>query len=249
VIEIRGLKKRFGSLVVLDGVDLVVPEGASLVVLGRSGSGKSVLLKNIIGLIKPDEGSIQVDGQEVTELDYEGLGELRKQFGMLFQMAALFDSMSVQENVGLALREHTSKSDEEIRVIVREKLALVDLEGIEDKMPSDLSGGMRKRVGLARALAMDPHYLLYDEPTTGLDPITADQINILIRQVQSKMSVTSVVVTHDMKSAFHVGDRLCLLRDGRIHFSGTPEEIRASDDEFVRQFVSGDSREGDQARP
>jgi phospholipid/cholesterol/gamma-HCH transport system ATP-binding protein len=249
VIEIRGLKKRFGSLVVLDGVDLVVPEGASLVVLGRSGSGKSVLLKNIIGLIKPDEGSIQVDGQEVTELDYEGLGELRKQFGMLFQMAALFDSMSVQENVGLALREHTSKSDEEIRVIVREKLALVDLEGIEDKMPSDLSGGMRKRVGLARALAMDPHYLLYDEPTTGLDPITADQINILIRQVQSKMSVTSVVVTHDMKSAFHVGDRLCLLRDGRIHFSGTPEGIRASDDEFVRQFVSGDSREGDQARP
>lgn len=244
MIEISGLKKRFGKLVVLDGVDLVVPEGESLVVLGRSGSGKSVLLKNIIGLIKPDAGSIQVDGQEVTELDYEGLAELRKRFGMLFQMAALFDSMTVQENVGLALREHTDKSEEEIRQIIREKLAMVDLEGIEDKMPSDLSGGMRKRVGLARALAMDPDYLLYDEPTTGLDPITADQINILIRQVQSKMNVTSVVVTHDMKSAFHVGDRLCLLRDGRIHFRGTPEEIRTSTDEYVRQFVSGDSGYG-----
>lgn len=245
MIEISGLKKRFGSLVVLDGVDLVVPEGESLVVLGRSGSGKSVLLKNIIGLIKPDAGSIQVDGQEVTELDYEELGELRKRFGMLFQMAALFDSMTVQENVGLGLREHTDKTEEEIRAIIREKLEMVDLEGIEDKMPSDLSGGMRKRVGLARALAMEPQYLLYDEPTTGLDPITADQINIMIRQVQTKMNVTSVVVTHDMKSAFHVGDRLCLLRDGRIHFSGTAEEIRSSTDEFVRQFVSGDSGYGE----
>ncbi|MCA9729702.1 MAG: ABC transporter ATP-binding protein [Candidatus Eisenbacteria bacterium] len=241
MIEIHGLRKRFGTLQVLDGVDLVVPEGRTLVVLGRSGTGKSVLLKNIIGLIRPDEGSIQVDDQEVTELDYEALSELRKRFGMVFQMAALFDSMSVQENVGLGLREHTGKSDPEVRRIVTEKLALVGLEGVEDKMPSELSGGMRKRVGLARALAMDPAYLLYDEPTTGLDPITSDQINVLTRQVQSKLGVTSVVVTHDMNSAFHVGDHFCLLRDGKIHFSGTADELRDSEEPFVRQFVSGDS--------
>ena len=243
MIEIKDLHKSFGTLRVLDGVDLDIETGTSIVVLGRSGSGKSVLLKNIIGLLKPDRGSIRVDGQEVTQMKYGELSELRKRFGMVFQMAALFDSMTVGENVGLALREHTKMSEEEIARVVAEKLALVDLEGVEDKKPSNLSGGMRKRVGLARALAMDPDYILYDEPTTGLDPVTAQQINVLIRNLQGRLNVTSVVVTHDLQSAYHVGDRLCLLYRGKIHFDGTPEEIQASTDPVVHQFITA-SAEG-----
>ncbi len=243
MIEIRDLHKRFGSLVVLDGVDLDIRTGESIVVLGRSGSGKSVLLKHIIGLMAPDSGSVKVDDQEVGSLGYTGMGELRKRFGMLFQMAALFDSMTVGENVGLALKEHTRKSREEIAREVAEKLALVGLEGIEDKKPADLSGGMRKRVGLARAIAMDPDYILYDEPTTGLDPVTAQQINELIRDLQEKLNVTSIVVTHDLHSAYYVGDRLCLLYQGRIYFDGTPEEIQKSEDAVVHQFITA-SAEG-----
>lgn len=223
----------------LDGLDLDVPDGQCLVVLGRSGTGKSVLLKLLIGLLKPDAGSIQVDGVEVVGARYEELAALRKRIGMLFQMAALFDSMSVGENVGLALREHTKKSDAEVRAIVHEKLSLVGLNGVEAKRPSDLSGGMRKRVGLARAIAMEPNYVLYDEPTTGLDPITSGEINELIRDLKGKLRVTSIVVTHDMQSAFFVGDRFCLLHQGRLRFDGTADELRRSDDEMVRRFIAG----------
>ena len=239
MIAIRDLHKRFGALKVLDGVSLDIHDGKTLVILGRSGMGKSVLLKHIIGLMRPDSGSVRVDDIEVTTLSYSELAGLRRRFGMLFQLSALFDSMTVGKNVGLALREHTKKSEEEIRAIISEKLRLVGLEGIEEKKPAELSGGMRKRVGLARAIAMDPAYILYDEPTTGLDPITAQQINILIRDLQKALRITSIVVTHDMKSAYFVGDRLCLLHDGRIIFDGTPDEIERSDDQSVQQFIRG----------
>ncbi len=238
MIEIRDLHKRFGPLTVLDGIDLDIRKGECIVVLGRSGTGKSVLLKHIIGLMKPDRGTVSVDGQEVTQLKYNDLAELRKKFGMLFQGAALFDSMTVGENVGLALREHTKKTQAEIAAIVAEKLEMVGLSGAETKKPSDLSGGMRKRVGLARAIAMEPEYILYDEPTTGLDPVTAQQINELIREMQQQLQVTSIVVTHDLASAYFVGDRLTLLHDGKIYFDGTPEEIQKSEDPVVRQFIT-----------
>jgi len=241
MIEINGIEKRFGPTSVLRGVDLEIPTGQSVVILGRSGCGKSVLLKHIIGLLKPDAGSVRVDGVEVGRLRYNELAELRKRFGMLFQMAALFDSMTVGENIGLALREHGKLPREEIAAIVAEKLSLVGLRGIETKRPSQLSGGMRKRVGLARAIAMDPDYILYDEPTTGLDPVTAQQINVLIRSLQEKLNITSIVVTHDMNSATYVGDRLCLLYDGRIRFDGSPEAIRRSADPVVKQFIHGEA--------
>jgi phospholipid/cholesterol/gamma-HCH transport system ATP-binding protein len=239
MIEIRNLTKTFGTATVLDGLDLDIPSGQCMVILGRSGCGKSVLLKHIIGLIRPDSGSIRVDGVEVSSLGYDDLANLRRRFGMLFQMAALFDSMTVGENVGLALREHSKKRDAEVRRICEEKLSLVGLAGIQDKKPSDLSGGMRKRVGLARAIAMDPDYVLYDEPTTGLDPITAEQINQLIRDLQRRLHITSVAVTHDMKSAYAIGDRLCLLHAGKIQFVGTPDEIRSTADPIVQQFIHG----------
>jgi len=241
VIEIRDVHKSFGPHQVLRGVDLTIQTGESLVILGQSGSGKSVLLKLIIGLLLPDRGTILVDGLEVNRLKYDELAELRKRFGMLFQMAALLDSMTVGQNVGLALTEHGGMSRENVDRIVAEKLAMVHLQGIEEKKPSDLSGGMKKRVGLARAIAMDPDYILYDEPTTGLDPVTAQQINVLIRELQEQLNVTSIVVTHDMQSAYYVGDRLCLLHQGRIHFDGTPDEIQRSIDPVVRQFIRAEA--------
>jgi len=241
MIEIRDLHKGFGSQRVLRGVNLDIHDGETIVVLGRSGTGKSVLLKLIIALLRPDRGSIVVDGLDVNTLNYDDLGQLRKRIGMLFQMAALFDSMTVAENVGLGLRESRSLSEEQIAAVVAEKLGLVGLSGTEDKKPSELSGGMRKRVGLARAVAMNPDYILYDEPTTGLDPITARQINILIRELQAKLQVTSIVVTHDLHSAYQVGDRLCLLHEGRIYFTGTPEDMQASEDLVVRQFARGEA--------
>jgi len=241
MIEIRDVHKRFGPHRVLRGVDLSIRPGESLVVLGRSGTGKSVLLKLIIGLLPPDRGTILVDGLEVNRLSYDELAELRKRFGMVFQMAALLDSMTVGQNVGLALTEHGGRSAKEVDRIVAEKLEMVHLPGIEGKKPADLSGGMKKRVGLARAIAMDPDYILYDEPTTGLDPVTAQQINVLIRELQGRLNVTSIVVTHDMQSAYHVGDRLCLLHEGRILFDGTPDEIQRSGDPVVHQFIRAEA--------
>ena len=241
MIEIRGLQKTLGGKKVLDGVDLDIQTGETIVVMGRSGSGKSVLLKHIIGLMGPNAGSIKIDGEEIIGMKERELDQVRKKFGMLFQGAALFDSMSVAENVGLALREHLKLKDDEIQRRVAEWLEWVGLKGIDEMRPASLSGGMRKRVGLARAIAMDPQFILYDEPTTGLDPVTADAINRLIRSLQKRLGVTSVVVTHDMTSAFHVGDRLAMLHGGKVVYVGTPEEVRHTDDAYVRQFVEGSS--------
>jgi phospholipid/cholesterol/gamma-HCH transport system ATP-binding protein len=239
MIEVIDLKKSFAGTEVLKGVNLNVRKGETVVVIGRSGCGKSVLLKHLIGLMKPDSGKILIDGVDVTTLKSEEMYEFRKRFGMLFQGAALFDSLTVWENVGLALLEHTDLSEEEIRKKVCQKLEQVGLDRLDDMKPSDLSGGMKKRVGLARAIAMDPPVILYDEPTTGLDPIMADVINELIRRLQKQLEITSVAVTHDMKSAYKIGDRLAMLYGGKIVFEGTPEEVMASQDEVVRQFVEG----------
>jgi phospholipid/cholesterol/gamma-HCH transport system ATP-binding protein len=239
MIEVIDLKKSFAGTEVLKGVNLNVRKGETVVVIGRSGCGKSVLLKHLIGLMKPDSGKILIDGVDVTTLKSEEMYEFRKRFGMLFQGAALFDSLTVWENVGLALLEHTDLSEEEIRKKVCQKLEQVGLDRLDDMKPSDLSGGMKKRVGLARAIAMDPPVILYDEPTTGLDPIMADVINELIRRLQKQLEITSVAVTHDMKSAYKIGDRLAMLYGGKIVFEGTPEEVKASRDEVVRQFVEG----------
>jgi phospholipid/cholesterol/gamma-HCH transport system ATP-binding protein len=239
MIEIVDLKKSFGNHEVLKGVNLTVRRGETVVVIGRSGCGKSVLLKHVIGIMKPDSGKIIVDGTDVTGLRQSELYEFRRKFGMLFQGSALFDSLSVWENVGLGLTEHSNLSETEIRKRVCEKLELVGLNRIDESRPSELSGGMKKRVGLARAIAMDPPVILYDEPTTGLDPIMADVINELIRNLQRTLKITSVAVTHDMKSAYKIGDRLAMLYGGKIVFEGTPDEIRASSNGVVRQFVDG----------
>jgi phospholipid/cholesterol/gamma-HCH transport system ATP-binding protein len=241
MIELRGIRKSLGEQEVLRGVELDVRTGETLVIIGRSGCGKTVLLKHLIGLMSPDAGSITIDGLDCTRLPRRELNELRKRFGMVFQGSALFDSMTVAGNVGLGLREHTSMTDGEIEEVVRDRLCMVGLVGVDNLRPAELSGGMKKRVGLARALAMDPEYILYDEPTTGLDPITADLINELIRQLQSSLSITSVAVTHDMTSAYKIADRIAMLYEGKIIFAGTTEEIRATDQPVVRQFVEGRS--------
>ena len=223
----------------LRGVNLTVEKGESMTVIGGSGSGKSVLIKHIIGLLFPDRGQVMVDGEVLNNLDEQGLNEVRKKFGMLFQGAALFDSLTVWENVGFGLKQHTKMSDKEIRDVATQKLALVGLREVEDKMPSDLSGGMKKRVGLARAIAMDPHIILYDEPTTGLDPITADAINDLIVDLRKKLGVTSVAITHDMHSAYKISDRIAMLYKGEIQETGTPDEIRGTSNPIVKQFITG----------
>jgi phospholipid/cholesterol/gamma-HCH transport system ATP-binding protein len=241
MIEIRGLKKRFGAHRVLDGVDLTIHDGESIVIIGQSGTGKSVLLKHIIGLMRPDSGQVIVDGRDLGTLNRHDLLAIRRRFGYLFQGAALFDSLTVGENVGLGLTDGGGFAPAEVDRVVREKLALVGLTDVEHLKPSDLSGGMRKRVGLARALATEPAYILYDEPTTGLDPVMADSINRLMRKLQAETGVTSIAVTHDMNSAYFVADRLAMLNAGRIIFTGTPEQVRATTDPMVRQFVEGSS--------
>jgi len=239
MIEIIDVHKSFGKLAVLRGVNLSIEKGESVTVIGGSGSGKSVLIKHIIGLLFPDKGRVIVEGQVMNDLDEFGLNELRKKFGMLFQMAALFDSLSVWENVGFSLKQHTKLSDKEIREIATQKLALVGLKDVEDKMPSELSGGMKKRVGLARAIAMDPAIILYDEPTTGLDPIAADAINDLIIDLRKKLGVTSVAITHDMHSAYKISDRIAMLYKGEILETGTPDQIRSTMNPIVQQFITG----------
>ena len=239
MIEITNLHKNFGTLQVLRGVNLAVEKGESMTVIGGSGSGKSVLIKHIIGLLFPDKGEVKIAGQVLNNLDDRQLNELRKKFGMLFQMAALFDSLTVWENVGFGLKQHTKLSDKDIRAIATEKLALVGLKNVEDKMPVDLSGGMRKRVGLARAIAMDAEIILYDEPTTGLDPITADSINDLIIDLRKKLGVTSVAITHDMHSAYKISDRIAMLYKGEIQEIGTPDQIRNTTNPIVKQFITG----------
>ena len=239
MIEVINLHKSFGDHHVLRGVNLTVEKGESMTVIGGSGSGKSVLIKHIIGLLFPDKGRVIVDGRVLNNLDEHALNETRKKFGMLFQGAALFDSLTVWENVGFAIKQHTKMSDRDIRKITTEKLSHVGLKDVEDKMPSELSGGMKKRVGLARAIAMDAAIILYDEPTTGLDPITADSINDLIVDLKKKLGVTSVAITHDMHSAYKISDRIAMLYKGEILEVGTPDQIRNSPSPFVQQFITG----------
>jgi phospholipid/cholesterol/gamma-HCH transport system ATP-binding protein len=235
----EGVRKAFGDKVILDGVSLEVPEGQTLAVIGASGVGKSVLLKTIVGLLEPDGGRVSVDGQEVTELTRDELFELRRRVGYVFQFAALFDSMTVEENLAMGLRRMPDVDLEERRRRVEESLRLVEMEGYDARMPGELSGGQRKRVGLARAIATRPKYLLYDEPTTGLDPVTTAVIDGLILKMDEELGVTSVVVTHDMTSAYRVADRIAMLYDGRIRSIGTPEEIQATEDPIVRGFIEG----------
>jgi phospholipid/cholesterol/gamma-HCH transport system ATP-binding protein len=239
MIEIVDLHKSFGKKQVLTGVNLTVEKGESMVVIGGSGSGKSVLVKHIIGILAPDAGTIRIDGIDITALHENALYEIRKKFGMLFQMAALFDSMTVWENVGFSLLRSKKMTPKEVRAIASEKLRLVGLVGVEEVMPSDLSGGMRKRVGLARAIAHEPEILLYDEPTTGLDPIMADAINDLIIEMKQRLKVTSIAITHDMNSAYKIADRIAMLYEGKIVETGTPEEIKNTQNALVRQFVTG----------
>ena len=248
VFVVRGLRKQYGNRVVLDGLDFEIAHGETLVILGRSGSGKSVMLRLLNGLEKPDAGQVFFDGVEISALEEADLFPIRRRMAMLFQSGALFDSMTVLENVGFPLREHTAVSDVEIAQRVTDKLALVGLEGIEGKLPSALSGGMRKRVALARSLALDPEVVLFDEPTTGLDPITSATIARLVRSNQRQLGGTFVVVTHDISLARRVGDRVAFLEGGRFRFLGTWEEADAADDRLLACFLAGlDEEEADVA--
>jgi len=241
MIRINNVHKSFVGNRVLRGVNLEIKEGETITIIGGSGCGKSVLLKHIVGLLRPEVGEIEIDGQEITRLGMEELAEVQKKFGMLFQGAALFDSLTVGENISFGLRMLTDLDEREIRRMVSEKLSLVGMEGIEQLMPAELSGGMKKRVALARAIAMNPKYILYDEPSTGLDPIMADVINNLILDLQKKLNITSIVVTHDMVTAYKVSDRIAMLYQGRIEEIRTPEEIKETKNSVVRQFITGSS--------
>ncbi|HAM40961.1 MAG TPA: ABC transporter ATP-binding protein [Candidatus Omnitrophica bacterium] len=241
MIEIRDLTKTFEEHLVLNGVNLTINKGETMVIIGRSGCGKSVLLKHLIGLMKPDRGEVRIDGLDVTGLSGAELDAVRLKMGMLFQGAALFDSMTVEDNVGFALREHARMEQPAIAQRVTECLSLVGLSGVGDLRPSELSGGMRKRVGLARAIANNPELILYDEPTTGIDPIMGDIINDLIIALRDRLKMTSVVVTHDMRSAYKVADRMAMLYNGTIIEVGTPEQIRQSSNPVVQQFIKGEA--------
>ena len=242
MIDTINLYKRFSDKEVLKGLNLTIETGITQVVIGRSGCGKSVLLKNIIGILKPDSGQVIIDGKDITKMTNRQLNELRLSFGMLFQGAALFDSLTVAENVGFNLIEHTDLDSVTIAKRIKEALSLVGLYGIENLMPSELSGGMKKRVGLARAICMRPKIILYDEPTTGVDPIMADVVNDLINRLHDKLEITSIVVTHDMVSAYKIASNIAMLYDGRIIQRGTPEEIKNTDNPIVKQFITGASK-------
>lgn len=238
MIEITELYKSFGENKVLRGVNLVIEEGQTFAIIGRSGCGKSVLLKHIVGLLEPDSGSVKIEGQDISQLDENGLYKIRTKFGFLFQGAALFDSLNVEENVGLSLVENDyGFSQKEIDEKVERNLELVGLPGIQKLKPSELSGGMRKRVGLARALINEPKYILYDEPTTGLDPVMSDSIDELIKELSEKLNVTSIVVTHDMFSVKNVADKIAMMHEGKIYFNGTPDEVLNSEDTVVKGFI------------
>lgn len=239
MIQLVDIHKSFGKQKVLDGLDLEIEAGKTTVIIGRSGGGKSVLLKHIIGLIRPDQGEVLIDGTDITRLGDRDLNEIRKKFGMLFQEAALFDSMTVGENVAFPLREHTRMSEAEIRRTVADRLHAVGLTGVEEKMPSELSGGMRKRVGLARAISMEPEIVLFDEPTTGLDPVMTEAINRLIMETQRQFNLTCVVISHDIQSIFTIGHRIAMLYEGKIIAYGTPEELQTSRNPVIVQFLAG----------
>jgi ABC-type transport system involved in resistance to organic solvents, ATPase component len=237
MISVQDLWKSFGDNHVLTGINLDVEEGRTVVILGGSGSGKTVLMKHMIGLLKPDRGKVFVDGEDIVPLDEVELERVRRKFGMVFQGAALFDSMTVYENVSFPLREHTDLSEEQIRAKVREKLAIVGLQGVEERYPAELSGGMRKRVGLARAIVRDPKIVLYDEPTTGLDPITTDYVDDMILTAKRELDVTQVVISHDIASSFKVADKVAFLFKGRIVAQGPPQELRHSQHPELKHFL------------
>ena len=239
MIEVRDLEKSFGRHQVLEGVSFSIEKGESVVIIGRSGGGKSVLLKHLIALLQPDAGQVLIEGENIVAMNERQLLRVRRKFGMLFQGAALFDSLTVKENIAFAFRRDRTLPEPEISRKVAHVLDLVDLPGIENNNPSELSGGMRKRVGLARAIVYQPQIVLYDEPTTGLDPIASDSIDKLILRVRDRLDVTSVVVTHDMRSARRLGQRILMLHDKKIYTSGTPDQIFQSSDPIVRQFVEG----------
>lgn len=239
MIAIKEVSKNFESHKVLNNVNLNIEKGQTTVIIGRSGCGKSVLLKHIVGILKPDSGKIFIDRQDISSLNEKQMKIMNLKIGMVFQGGALFDSMTVGENVGFALIEHQHVEKRELLERIEESLSLVDLSGIENLMPAELSGGMKKRVSLARAICMKPEIILYDEPTTGVDPITADSINELIKSMHDKLQVTSIVVTHDMKSAYRVADKIAMLYQGRIIAEGTPDEIQNTDNPVVHQFING----------
>ncbi len=239
MIAVRGLTKSIGPQEILRGVELDVSKGETLVIIGRSGGGKSVLLKHLVGLMTPDAGEIWIEGQNIIGLSERALAPIRRKVGILFQSGALFDSMTVEENIAFPLREAGERDPAVIREHVREMLEVIELEGQEQKMPVNLSGGMKKRVGLARSIIRRPSCVLYDEPTAGLDPVVSDSINQLIRRLQERYHVTSIVVTHDMKSAFHIADHIAYLHEGRIHFYGTPAELEQSPEPLIQDFLLG----------
>jgi phospholipid/cholesterol/gamma-HCH transport system ATP-binding protein len=241
IISVRGLEKSFGGRKVLDGIDLDIYKGETFVIMGGSGCGKSTLLRHLIGLIKPDKGHVYHSNKDITTMTEEEMDNMKKKFGMLFQSAALLDSLNVEQNVSLPLKEHTKLDDNIIKIIVKMKLSLVGLRGFEKFMPSELSGGMKKRVGLARAIVMDPEVVFYDEPSAGLDPIVTAVIDKLMIDLSKKLLITSIVVTHDMNSVFRIADRIAMLYQGRIIAIGTREQIKNSEDPIVQQFIKGDT--------
>ena len=241
MIAVRDLAKKIGRQEILRGIDLTVAKGETLVIIGRSGGGKSVLLKHLIGLMQPDAGEIWIDGQNIIGLSERKLAAIRRKVGILFQGGALFDSMTVEENIAFPLREAGERDPKVIREQVNEMLEVMEMEGQQKKMPVNLSGGMKKRVGLARSIIRRPSCILYDEPTSGLDPVVSDSINRLIRRLQERFHVTSIIVTHDMKSAFHLADHIGYLHEGRIYFYGTPRELQISSDPLLQDFLLGRS--------
>lgn len=244
MIEIIELYKSFNGQVVLNGLNLFIPKGKITVIIGRSGAGKSVLLKHIIGLLKPDRGRVIVEGTDIYALSPKDLTAFRRKFGFLFQGSALFDSLNVFENVAFPLLEHTTYSMKEIEDIVHKKLELVGLKGVDEKMPSELSGGMKKRVGLARAIALEPEIILYDEPTTGLDPIMTSAVDHLILEMQKRLQITSVVISHDIKSTFEIADQVAMINEGKIIEVGPPSEFRRSENPVVKNFLRGEAGKG-----
>jgi len=238
IVEVVQVRKSFGGKPILKGVDLDVPRGRITTIIGGSGSGKSVLVKHIIGLLKPDEGEVRFEGEDICRLGSRALAAVRRNFGMLFQHSALFDSMTVEENIAFPLVEHTKLSGRKIRDIVREKLELLDMAGIERQFPSELSGGMRKRVGLARAIVLNPKIIIYDEPTTGLDPIMTQNVDQMIKEAERKFNVTSIVISHDMASTFRISDHIAVIHEGRIVEHGSGDRILRSDNEYVRRFLA-----------
>jgi phospholipid/cholesterol/gamma-HCH transport system ATP-binding protein len=237
MIEVRDLHKSFGNKPVLRGVSFTIADGETVAVIGESGCGKSVLIKHIVGLLQPDKGSVVFDGNIIGSSSEETIYSLRRNIGFLFQNAALFDSMNVYENIVLGLWEHGERDTDQLHAIAKAKLALVGLEGIEEVRPSELSGGMRKRVGLARALASEPKYMFYDEPTTGLDPVTSDQIDALIADLTNKLSVTSLIITHDLFTVEHIAKRVIFLYQGSVYFDGTPNDLLTSTEPVISKFV------------